>query len=275
MNISRRCYSNQNEAILACESYLHQQKQYNTSREILSSEVKIIDRFLARRLELFEFYSEIYDNLEPNQWKRVISVVLYTAAFWNPEAAERTRGARNKLIDLNEQIEKHARILGELLQARYELSERYGLDAYEKYHIADLIDDASQNNGHYWCCLQEPLQRLSGQYDLKYWPSISSVVVSIANDAASSEVAAIDSVTHANISSPRSSLTDYFKAYFKAIDEERVGNSQFIPSNYELSDESLASVANCALDLSDDKAKDGQYIKRLRQRIREQRDSAV
>jgi len=118
--------------------------------------------------------------------------------------------------------------------------------------------------------LKEPLQQLKGQFDLKYWPSIADVVGIIANDAESAEVYALDSVTQANISSSRSSLTDYFKAFFQALEDEKEFNHQFDLGSFELSDDSLASVVNCALNLTDGEMKDGQYVKRLRQRLREQ-----
>ena len=267
-------YHNTN-AVSACEEYLRKQQVYNIKHEILTSENRIIERLFARRLELKAFYKEIYSSLEPMQWERVLSVVLYTAAFWNPEAAERAREAKSKLIDLNRHIEKRAQELFKLLQARSVLSEEHGFHSYDGYHIADLIDEAAKSNGNYQLHLKEPLQNLASQFDFKYWPSVERVVDAIANDAQSAKVYAYDSVTRANISSSRISLTDYYKAFFQALDDERESVSQFIPDKFEISDESLASVVNCALGLIDDNAKDGQYVKRLRQRIRDQDDFTV
>ncbi len=99
------------------------------------------------------------------------------------------------------------------------------MNSYEKYHIADLIHEASTGNGHYGLYLREPLTSLKGRFDLKYWPQISAVVDEIANDACSSEIYATDSVSQANISSARNSLTDYFKAFFQAVKEEKRHNS--------------------------------------------------
>src|SRR5690606_35093500 len=46
-----------------CENILIDDKTYNVEHNILPSENAIIDRLLARRLELNEAYGELYDKL--------------------------------------------------------------------------------------------------------------------------------------------------------------------------------------------------------------------
>jgi hypothetical protein len=255
------------DAILACESYLTEQKEYNISHKILNSEIEVINRLFNRRLELFQFYEEIFSKLDTQAWKRILSIVLYTAAFWNPEAAEHTRESIKKLNLLNLKISKCAESLSELLNERYEISEMNGLHSYDKFHVVDIIETASISNGLYGAYLKTPLKQLSGQFDLRYWPSVSEFLNVIAIDAQDAEVQAINNITEANINSVRNSLTDYFNALFEAINGERKSVNQFIPNDFHLSNESLASLANCALDLPEDKIKDAQYVKRLKQRI--------
>ena len=255
------------DAILACESYLQDEKAYNISHNILNSEIKVIDRLLSRRLELFQFYEEIFFKLDAQAWKRILSIVLYTAAFWNPEAAEHTRESIKKLKLLNLKISKYAQSLSELLNERYEISEMNGLHSYDKFHVVDIIETASISNGLYRAYLKKPLKQLSGQFDLRYWPSVSEFLNVIATDAQDTDIQAIDNITEANINSVRTSLTDYFNALFEAINGERKSENQFIPNDFDLTNESLAAIANCALDLPEDIIKDAQYVKRLKQRI--------
>ena len=263
------------KASAACEAYLNRQKEHNLSYGIQSSENIIINRLLSRSVELSGFYEEIFEKLVIDQWQRVISVVLYTAAFWNPEVAQETRNAKHELESLNNDIAKCALQLEKLLNNRTELSEKYGLHSYDKYHVIDLIDDAARGNGHYQSYLKSQLQNLAGEYDLKYWPSVAEFIEAIGSDAESSEVYATDSVTQELIQSDRNSLTDYFRALFQALDEERQSVHQFIPDDFKLSDESLASMANCALNLTPDNMIDAQYVKRCRQRLREQTSKSI
>lgn len=51
--------------------------------------------------------------------------------------------------------------------------------------------------------------------------------------------------------------------------ENSVREHGFIPNNFSVSDNTLASLINCALDLDADKLIDGGFVKRFRQRERE------
>lgn len=52
------------------------------------------------------------------------------------------------------------------------------------------------------------------------------------------------------------------------IEENGVGNYGHLPRRFKLTDNALASFANCALDLGPDDLVDGAYVKRRRQRER-------
>ncbi len=257
------------DAVLACEKFLVSEKEYNISHTTLKSETVIIERMLNRRLELFEFYKEIYTGLEPKSWQRVLSITLFTAAFWSPEDAESTRNSRDRLKELNGKIRKQANSLSLLLNEREEISEKSELHSHDKYHVVDIIESASISNGLFGSYLKKPLKQLSRQFDSKYWPSISKFLEVLALDAENSSIQAIDSITEASISSSRGSLTDYFKALFQAINESKSLHN-LIPDKFNLSNDSLATIANCSLDLKDDEIKDAQYVKRLKQRINNQ-----
>ncbi|HRK23036.1 MAG TPA: hypothetical protein PLX06_14555, partial [Fimbriimonadaceae bacterium] len=65
-----------------------------------------------------------------------------------------------------------------------------------------------------------------------------------------------------------SSKADFFKALFAAIDENSANSYGQLPRDFKLTDRTLASFANCALDLGPDDLVDDAYMKRLRQRER-------
>ena len=80
---------------------------------------------------------------------------------------------------------------------------------------------------------------------------------------------ATDPLTRAAASGSRGSRADFFKALFASIEENSVRNHGYLPHDFKLSDNALASLANCALDLGPDDLVDSAYVKRLRQRERE------
>ncbi|KEZ19483.1 hypothetical protein CP98_02004 [Sphingobium yanoikuyae] len=116
--------------------------------------------------------------------------------------------------------------------------------------------------------LREPLQALRSQFDLKYWPSIAACVAALADDASDSDVTTPHPATEVATRASRPSKADFFKALYANIDEYGAAGRGLIPRGFRLTDETIASLANCLLDLPAEDGVDGAYVKRLRQRER-------
>jgi hypothetical protein len=116
--------------------------------------------------------------------------------------------------------------------------------------------------------LRDSLRGLSAQFDLKYWPTPGEFMQALSDDADAAIPEATDPLTEAATRASRASKADFFKALFVALDENRVREHGFLPNNFKLTDETLASLGTCALDLGADEIVDGGYVKRLRQRER-------
>ncbi|SEQ55752.1 hypothetical protein SAMN03159444_01940 [Pseudomonas sp. NFACC02] len=254
-----------------CEAFLNKEKQTNTDRKILPSETAIIDRMLTRHLELNETYAELHDVLHslPYALETFLGVVLTTAAFWNPEKNNQARDGRRKLSEINRQISIRALELAGLLSQRSELHDFSGFTSDTHYHVLDVIEEASEHNGHFQSYVRDDLVRLRYEYDLKYWPSLGDCLEEISENAAQAVSTASSPLTAAATEAIRPSLADFFKALFAAIAENSTRRGGRLPSNLKISDNGLAALANCSLDLSDDDMVDGPYVKRLRQRQRE------
>lgn len=105
---------------------------------------------------------------------------------------------------------------------------------------------------------------------MRYWPTLESCLYQLAFDADTAVSKASDPLTAAAIEATRPSLTDFFKTLFAAIKENKThGCYGQLLQNFNLSDNSLASLANCALNLSLDELKNSLYVRRIRQRLRE------
>ncbi|KUR74191.1 hypothetical protein AQZ50_17950 [Novosphingobium sp. Fuku2-ISO-50] len=256
-----------------CEDILRNNKIYNVEHQILRSENAIIDRLLDRRIELVEAYTEIYEKLYQHQHgiKTFLGVLLSVAAFWNPERVSDARVARNRLKEVNGEIADLAEKLAVLLDERSEIHNSSGFASGTHYHIVDVIDAASRDNGFYQSYLQEELKPLSSRYDLKYWPSLAEIVRVLGQDAYFAGTDATNPLTKAATTGSRGSRADFFKALFASIEENRIAHHGFIARDFKLSDNSLASLTTCALGLGPDDPVDAAYVKRLRQRERDER----
>ncbi|MCJ2877541.1 hypothetical protein JUM41_25185 [Rhizobium pusense] len=258
------------EARNAIENILEEHIRYNTNNDILPSETTVCRRLLMRNTELIEAYDELWAKTNYSEFylRVFIDGLLGTAAFWNPSKMAEARRMRAKLEDVNQKISGAAMELAELLRERTKLHDHSGFVSETHYHVLEVLGEAARNNPRFASFVQEPLEALRGQFDLKYWPSLSDFVSVLEVDAARATVNAHHSLTAAGTASSRPSRADFFRALFKFIEENR--DDGHLPTGLKLTDATYASLANCALDLGPDDLAGAEYVKRLRQRDREE-----
>lgn len=260
-----------------CENLLLEGKRYNIEHRILPSENAIADRLLKRGIELRDAYEELHNKLHahPPALQVFLGQVLSTAALWNPGKMQEARAARRALANVNQQIARTAAELAMLLDQRSDLHDRSGFSSDTHYHVCHVIQAASQHNYLFQSYVQEKLGALRGQFDLKYWPSLGEFLQELAFDAEKAVMEATDPLTAAATAAARPSKADFFKALFVSIEENNVKRYGQIPRGFKLTDRTLASLANCALDLGPDELVDDAYMKRLRQRERERERNGI
>ncbi|WP_261534306.1 hypothetical protein [Burkholderia multivorans] len=209
-----------------CENILIEGKSYNIEHEILPSENAVADRLLSRGLELKDAYEELHEKLHqhPLALKVFLELLLSTAAFWNPEKITKARSERDDLANVNRQIASKAEELAELLERRSELHNTSGFSTSTHYHVCDVIEAACEKNYLFQSYVKERLDALTGQFDLKYWPSLGQFLQVIASDAEHASMEATDPLTAAATAATRPSRADFFKALFAAIEENGADN---------------------------------------------------
>jgi len=254
-----------------CETALRDIRKYNEDHSIWSSQNRIVDHLLERRPELVRAYGELHGKLasRPHALPEFLRVLLSTAALWSPERNAKARSDRDRLIEVNRDIAEKAGELAALLEERDALHSGSGFYSRTHYHVCNVIAEASAQNSHFRMYVKKPLHALRAQFDLKYWPTMSEFVRVLEDDAYNAKLEATDPLTEAATRATRGSRADFFKALFIAIDENRVREHGFLPNVLKLTDETLASLANCALDLGPDDCVGSEYVKRLRQRERD------
>ncbi len=258
-----------------CENFLENDRANNIENNISGSVVIITNRLLSRTYEMTTVYEELIDLYEQHHVETFLDIVLSVATYWNPDEAREYRQQKKRLTDINIEIGNVAKKLAELLKRRSDLSNNSNFDSNTYYSIVNVIDNASEHNGHYRSFLKQPLQRLRGQYDGKYWPTLYDIVDEISRDAFRAEVTADDSWTYAATSSQRPSVADFFRALFVAIEEKISMYNSLLPIDFKLSDNSLSLIANCALDLPLEDMIDSSNVKCIRQRLRKSENKSI
>ncbi len=255
-----------------CEEVLREIKANHIEKQILPGEVIVINRLLSRGLELQDAYSELHDKLSDHHHHAIpifFDVLLGVAVFWSPEGSVEAREERARLIEVNEQIHTLAAKLADLLAERTQLQNHSGFSCDTVYHPIKVMHEASKNNYSYGSWVKKKLDALTSQFDLKYWPPLEDFVRVIGEDAARAEPTPHDPVTAAWTDGARAGLSDTFKAFFTALDEQRSRNFGFLPDSLDLTDRTVASLLSCALDLGPDDTVGADFVKRLRQRERQ------
>jgi hypothetical protein len=256
----------------ACERVLAEDRQYNIDHETWHSAIPILDRMLARGTELAGAYEEVFGKLHevrPHALKTFFRVVVETAVVWSPEKNAAARAGRAELVVVNKEIADTASALAELLDRRFDLHNRSGFYSETHYSICGLIAAAGQGNVQFTGWVSKPLENLSFEFAPKYWPTLSALMHELAKDARKADVRASDPLTAAATEGTRNSKAGYIKALFVAIEDNCGNDFPHLPMGFKLTDETIASLVNCALDLGPDDTVDGPYVKRLRQRVRE------
>lgn len=258
-------------AVLECERVIIEHVDYNSTHGILTSCNKVANRMLDRRNELVPVYEEIYRKVDGDQTAlyELFHLIFISAAFWNPEKIRATRMELKKLKQLNDEIYETSLKLANLIDERGSLSNKSSVSSNTHYDICLVLDAAGRENYMYNFWVQEDMVKLISRFDCNYWPSLSEFLCELARDANEAEISASDPMTAAAITGQRGSLVDFLKAFFEGLDQNKKRNSGFIPNDFQLSDNSMATIMNCALELPADDIKDAGYIKRYRQSQRE------
>jgi hypothetical protein len=255
-------------AVKVCEAILLKQKQHYIEQDILGTDIRIIDRLLNRREELKDAYSELYVKFKNDHKLLEIALSLFidAASQWNREDVKEAREDRRKLENVNKQISIKANELADLLALRSELINTSSFSSATHYHIANVICDASKGNPLFRYSLRDKLKILQGQFDLKYWPRLDQIIRVLAEDADHAELSAIDSVTESATKSNTPSKADYFRALFEIIQNNLQLNNGLLPDNFRLTDNTIATMANCTLAFSPEDIVDSIYVKNVRNR---------
>lgn len=247
----------------ACEDILREEIRYNAERNIAFSETQVANLLLSRGVEMRAAYEELHAklNAHPPALKVFIGLVLSTAAHWSPEKNAEARAERDRLVEFNARIAACAEELADLLERRSASSCSFITDTHSS--VYEVIEVAAERNYLFKSYVRPHFERL-GHFDGRYWPSLADFVRQLGWNAAQADPQAADALTAAGTESSRPSTADFVRALLKAIEENSARMYGQLPSSFEATNNTLAVITNCALDLEPHELKDGAYIKNIR-----------
>ncbi|MGL6428284.1 hypothetical protein ACV1C4_22815 [Aeromonas hydrophila] len=260
------------EAVEVCEGILRKEIENNEKNNVWPSINATVRVLLRQSRTMAPVYEELCEllPLERNVTS-FLDALISTFTFWDEDDMRKAREARDRLIQINEDIADLATRLGDLLREREDICNRAGFGCERETGLTALFDRAGEHNPLYTLYPQDEFIRLTHRYEHKYWPSIEDLLSELASDAAQSEVYAHDAETEAGTSSRKSSQYDVLRAFQAKLDDYALGGE--LPCNLRLSDSAMATILNCITELDADSLVTAEYIKSFRQKERERAKS--
>lgn len=148
-----------------------------------------------------------------------------------------------------------------LLTEQDQILNRNAFSLERTTHIIDLIEAASELNGHYRSYLRDPLDALRSKYDGKYWPSLEQILNVAAMEIPEAEF--LHRSEEAIVDGRGEAVPDYLRVLFDGIETARRSYWK-LPACFTLTDASLAMLVTLLLDTDNIS---NEWVKMIRTRL--------
>lgn len=249
-----------------CEEFTRNELKDLQDKQIWMSWWPVMERMLNRPHELEPVYAEICNafgySLEFNiPFRLTMEAIWYSGKAFSPDTVVHKKAVHAELVKLHEEIPELSRKLAEAIQRQKELAEPEDFGLGEYFSFVDLISTANKNNGHYNGYLKPELESLEGQFDGKYWPDLARFIDVVGQIEANRPEPLSASLPEAVIQGRASR----FKNYVLSLDDD-IKNCFQIPDSFQLSNASMATIANVVLDLPADELITPDTVRLIRHR---------
>lgn len=249
-----------------CTAFVKDELSDYRQKEIYMSSWSAMSRMIERANELSSAYDEIINAFGYFSKQQCSSVWLLLELIWSSSDFSRgeVENARYELVELNSlssEIEALASKLAYALERQSEIYNRSGFCKNDYQSSIDMIFAANEDNYLFRSHVADKLRSLQYQYDLKYWPSRSDVVRSIAEFESVQPEPLHSEYPEAVLKGRASDIKNFVLAFDAAIDEPNG-----LPTGFRFTNNSMASIINVILDLPVDKLATGDAVRVVRNR---------
>ncbi|HFI3862510.1 hypothetical protein [Enterobacter cloacae] len=206
----------------------------------------LLDRLISRETEMMPVWENIaQQRLSWQQCHTLLEQIFFAGAYGTQDHNSRLKADYRRLTELNEKIAAQAAALSALLTEQGQILNRNAFSLERTTHIVDLIEMASEQNGHYRSYLRDPLDALRSQYDGKYWPSLEQILNVAAREIPEAEF--LHRSEEAIVDGRGEAVPDYLRVLFEGIETARSSHWK-LPARFTLTDASLAILVTVSLD---------------------------
>lgn len=254
-----------------CQAFIERELENNKSKSIWMSYWPVMERMIDRADELSIVFDELigkfgysdkYEGFHPaNSYIWLTLEHIWMSIDFSKSEIVQARSELNELNELQVVITKLSGRLAAALRRQNELYESSDFIKPDYQTVVDMVDDGGKDNYQYQWEVSEKLRALSGEYDLKYWPTRADIVESIAWFEGGQPPPKHTEIPESVLKGRASDIKDFVLSF-----DEKFNDSNGLPSGFRFSNNALADVINVILDLPVDKLTTGDAIRIIRYR---------
>ncbi|MCD9504754.1 hypothetical protein GLP37_21565 [Photobacterium phosphoreum] len=249
-----------------CQAFIERELESNKSKPIWMSYWPVMERMIDRADELSIVFDELigkfgYSDKYENLYVWLTLEHIWMSSRFCKSGAIQARVAFKELNELQKTIVDLSERLAIALKRQDELYESSGFIQPDYQTVIDMIEDGSQNNHEYQWEVSEKLKALGGEYDLKYWPTRSDIVESIAFFEEIQPPPKHIEISENTLKGRTSDIKDFVLSF-----DKKFNDSNDLPCGFRFSNNALADIINVVLDLPVDKLTTGDAIRIIRYR---------
>lgn len=225
--------------------------------------VAVIERFLYRRSELNNAWEDIVSK-SPDRWNDVVQTIITVATYLHPQA---NKQLLIELADANRTIQEIANLSDQLSKSLQGLSyktKRLKISLPNVFsHPFDLVlaiaKQSGENDYYWWLVSKLRRSQLGGGFDLERFPDMARMLSELSVQAGSHQLAFESSIKIAATSSQKAdNPASFYRALMAGFEDlkkpyhdpfENVTIPNPFPSDFALTQQSIADIITCALDL--------------------------
>jgi hypothetical protein len=257
-----------------CKAFIQRELDDNKEKRIWMSYWPVMESIIKRSDELklpFEEvvnafgYSDKFEGIPPeNSYVWLTLEHIWFSLDFRKEDVVKARIEFKELKALNDDIADLAFKLSSKLNRQSELYETSGFSKPEYQFIDDLIEQASEGNYLYQSHVSDKIKSLTGQYDLKYWPSRADLLTAIAEFEEEQPDPGHSQYPEHVINGRESDIKDFVLAFDSKFDDHNG-----LVTGFRFSNNAMADIINVVLDLPIDKLATGDAVRNVRSRFKE------
>lgn len=226
------------------------------SAEISTKYWPVIERILDRANELERPFKEIVEKygyedhaIHKTENSQIINLILQQLYFCSDYVTDAKIEAKEKARELgalNKEISKLATLLAGKLKRQGQLYCTSGITQQEHQFFDELIKSAGQKNPLYQSFVSEHFERLTAEFDQRYWPTRIDVLDAIVEFETKPINMSHDQFPDEVLNGRKANFKDFILSFDAAFTK-----TNCLPSTFRFSNEAMADIANVILEATE------------------------